>query len=116
MYTHSSDEDGTGDVEKREKQQKAELEWLDRQYFINDSMDATDGFFNKPGYGNIKYGTKKHQEDLAPLKSPFIQLNAQSEQQSELQGLSDSASRTSMREVDDTEIDGDANGTAAQGF
>ena len=80
-------------------------------------MDATDGFFNKPGYGNIKHGTKKHQEDLAPLKSPFIQLGAQSEQQSELQGLSESASRTSMdREEDGTVIEGGQNDTAAQGF
>ena len=107
LLDHSSDEEDHegGDQSRREHLAKQELEELDRQYFINDdNMDATDGFFNKAAN---KYGGKKHQVDLAPLKSPYIQV-AHSENQSELQGLSESSSHLTVadNDRDDTAIEG----------
>lgn len=71
LLNESSDDD-IGDNSRRERMEKQELEELDRRYFIQDeSMDDSDAFYNK---AQAKYGTKKHHEELPPLKSPFIQL------------------------------------------
>ena len=117
MEASSSDED-TGDNSRREKQEKAAIEELDKKYIVNEEMEGTFyGIYNKSQAA--KYGTKKNQEELAPFKSQFIQLDDKPEEQSN-QEISDSGSRTDMSrpQEDQTVVDNDTNNqdATAQGF